>query len=56
MLQSLNRFLLDKLAQDYRSIPPHSAAFDQVSLLSTAMALADSIRFWPLPQLWLFDA
>ncbi|KAI9743044.1 MAG: poly(A)-specific ribonuclease [Claussenomyces sp. TS43310] len=34
MLQGLNRFLLDKLAQDYRSMPPHSLAFDQ--LLATS--------------------
>ena len=34
MLQSLNRFFLDKIAQDYRSIPPHSAAFDQVRFVN----------------------
>jgi hypothetical protein len=30
MLQRLNRFLLDRITQDYRSIPPHSSALDQV--------------------------
>jgi PAB-dependent poly(A)-specific ribonuclease subunit 2 len=30
MLQGLNRFLLERITQDYRSIPPHSSAFDQV--------------------------
>jgi len=56
MLQGLNRFLLDKIAQDYRSIPPHSAAFDQVSLFSILELLSNSLRFWPPPQPWLFDA
>lgn len=32
MLQGLTRFLLDKLAQDWRSIPPHSLAFEQVTI------------------------
>jgi hypothetical protein len=30
MLQGLTRFLLDRLAQDWRSVPPHSLAFEQV--------------------------
>jgi hypothetical protein len=30
MLQGLTRFFLDRLAQDWRSIPPHSLAFEQV--------------------------
>ncbi|RDW85660.1 PAB-dependent poly(A)-specific ribonuclease subunit PAN2 [Coleophoma crateriformis] len=30
MLQGLNRFLLDKIVQDFRSIPPRSTALDQV--------------------------
>jgi PAB-dependent poly(A)-specific ribonuclease subunit 2 len=58
MLQGLTRFLLDRIAQDYRSVPPHSAAFDQVSLLTktSVFSFADSIRFWPLLPLRLFDA
>ena len=32
MLQRLNRFLLDRITQDYRSIPPHSSALDQVCI------------------------
>lgn len=30
MLQGLNRFLLEKIVQDHRSIAPHSVMFDQV--------------------------
>ncbi|RKF78846.1 PAN2-PAN3 deadenylation complex catalytic subunit PAN2 [Golovinomyces cichoracearum] len=40
MLQGLNRFLLDKIAQDWRSIPPHSSAIDQ----AFATAATTSIR------------
>jgi PAB-dependent poly(A)-specific ribonuclease subunit 2 len=57
MLQGLNRFLLDKIAQDYRSIPPHSAAFDQVdNPLPSLWLLANSIRFLRPLQPWPFDA
>ena len=30
MLQGMNRFLLERITQDYRSVPPHPSAFDQV--------------------------
>lgn len=35
MLQGLNRFLLDRITQDYKSIPPYSTAFEQVSVYPT---------------------
>lgn len=41
MLQGLNRFLLDKMAQDWRSIPPHTATLDLVGKVPT-------IRYNPL--------
>ena len=44
MLQGLTRFLLDRLAQDWRSIPPHSLAFEQVSkAVSSSLHLLTSI-------------
>lgn len=30
MLQALNRFFLERMTQDYKSIPPHSTAFDHI--------------------------
>jgi hypothetical protein len=39
MLQGLNRFLLERVAHDYRSVPPHSVAFDQVSLMHSLLIL-----------------
>jgi PAB-dependent poly(A)-specific ribonuclease subunit 2 len=33
MLQSLNRFLLERIIQDFRSLPPHSTQLEEVSLL-----------------------
>ena len=30
MLQALNRFLLERIAQDFRSMPPHASTLDQV--------------------------
>jgi PAB-dependent poly(A)-specific ribonuclease subunit 2 len=32
MLQALNRFLLERISQDFRSLPPHSTELEQVSL------------------------
>ena len=32
ILQGLSRFLLDRIIQDYRSIPPYSTAFEQVDI------------------------
>lgn len=34
MLQSLARFLLERVVQDYRSVPPYSSALDQVGKYS----------------------
>ncbi|KAG0651296.1 Poly(A)-nuclease deadenylation complex subunit 2 [Hyphodiscus hymeniophilus] len=39
MIQGLNRFLLDRITQDYRSIPPHSSAFDQVLATNATTAI-----------------
>ncbi|TVY87329.1 PAN2-PAN3 deadenylation complex catalytic subunit, partial [Lachnellula willkommii] len=38
MLQGLNRFLLDRIAQDFRSLPPYSPALDRI--LATAATTA----------------
>ena len=43
MLQGLNRFLLERIAQDYRSVPPHSSAFDQVTLNGIGCVFANWI-------------
>jgi len=57
MFQGLTRFLLDRLAQDWRSIPPHSLAFEQVHNVCPSLSvLADSFRYYPPPQLLRFDA
>lgn len=37
MLQGLNRFLLDRITQDYKSIPPYSTTFEQVSVFTPLM-------------------
>ncbi|RDL37203.1 PAB-dependent poly(A)-specific ribonuclease subunit PAN2 [Venustampulla echinocandica] len=39
MLQGLNRFLLDRITQDYRSIPPFTPAFDHVLATSATTAI-----------------
>jgi PAB-dependent poly(A)-specific ribonuclease subunit 2 len=57
MLQGLTRFLLDRLAQDWRSIPPHSLAFEQVqNVFPSLFLLADSFRCCPPLRLLQFDA
>ncbi|KAH8816153.1 PAB-dependent poly(A)-specific ribonuclease subunit PAN2 [Xylogone sp. PMI_703] len=43
MLQGLNRFLLERITQDYRSIPPHANAFDQVSINPKVLATSATI-------------
>ncbi|RKF57266.1 PAN2-PAN3 deadenylation complex catalytic subunit PAN2 [Erysiphe neolycopersici] len=39
MLQGLNRFLLDKIAQDWRSIPPNSSAIDEAFATSATTSI-----------------
>lgn len=39
MLQGLNRFLLDRITQDYKSIPPHSESFGQILATSATTAI-----------------
>ncbi|KAH8684695.1 PAB-dependent poly(A)-specific ribonuclease subunit PAN2 [Tricladium varicosporioides] len=39
MLQGFNRFLLEKITQDYRSIPPHISSFDHVLATSATTAI-----------------
>lgn len=51
MLQRLNRFLLDRITQDYRSIPPHSSALDQVSLYISQVLIILTLRRYLLRQL-----
>ena len=41
MLQGLNRFLCEKMVQDYKSLPPYSSALEQVlNSLNIWLALA----------------
>lgn len=51
MLQGLTRFLLDRVAHDWRTIPPHSLAFDQVRSVFDSANYVDFKRFClpPLP-------
>ncbi|KAL3422025.1 PAB-dependent poly(A)-specific ribonuclease subunit PAN2 [Phlyctema vagabunda] len=39
MIQGLNRFLLDKIVQDYRNIPPRPPAFEQVLATSATTTI-----------------
>lgn len=39
MLQGLNRFLLERITQDFKSIPPHSEAFGQILATSATTAI-----------------
>jgi hypothetical protein len=54
ILQGLTRFLLDRLAQDWRSIPPHSLAFEQVAL-QPYVVMYLLIRLGPLYRRHNFD-
>jgi hypothetical protein len=57
MLQGLTRFFLDRLAQDWRSIPPHSLAFEQVRDIARVLdVFADPNRSCLPPLRLLSDA
>lgn len=51
MLQNLNRFLCDAMAQNYRSVPPHATTMEQVSTFQIRNGYADKLQRCLLRQL-----
>jgi hypothetical protein len=57
MLQRLNRFLMDRITQDYRSIPPHLSGLDQVCMYANQIyIILNHDRYLPRQPQALFDA